>query len=107
MAVTEVLARNGQNFAGNDSCEDCHDEEALARCHLDCSGWWDRCLDHLPSRLRADCRISPLILSSGSVRSTNATSLRKTRSRMSVLGQERTLKRLDPTFALPLKADIG
>ena len=100
MAVTEASARNGQNFAGNDSCEDCHDEEALARRHLDCTGWWHRCLDHLPSRLRADCRISPLIFSSGSVRSTNATSFRKTGSRMSALAQERTLKHLDPTSAL-------
>jgi hypothetical protein len=40
---------------------------------LDRAGWWHRCFDRLSSRLRADCRISPLILASGSVRSIKPT----------------------------------
>jgi len=44
------------------------EEEAFARRRLDRAGWWHRCLDHLSSRLRADCPISPLILGGGRIR---------------------------------------
>ena len=61
MAVTEVPGRSGKTV-GRDSCEDGHEDEAFARRDLDRTSWWHRCFDHLSSRLRADCRISPLIL---------------------------------------------
>jgi hypothetical protein len=38
-----------------------HEEEAPARCRLDRAGLWHRCHNHLSSRVRADCRISPVI----------------------------------------------
>src|SRR5262249_46212872 len=66
-------SRIAQNLTRKDSSEVSHEEEALARRCLDRAGWWHRCFDRLSSRLRADCRISPLILASGSVRSIKPT----------------------------------